>query len=68
MIFVGIDVAKDKPDCFICNSDGKVLCKTFTFQNSMEGFSILFEEIKSGLPIPGSGYVTGAMTLFLFSY
>ena len=25
MIFVGIDVAKDKHDCFIMNSDGEVL-------------------------------------------
>ena len=25
MIFVGIDVAKDKHDCFITNSDGEVL-------------------------------------------
>ncbi len=47
MILVGIDVAKDKHDCFICNSEGEVLCKTFTFQNSMEGFNILFEKIKS---------------------
>ena len=27
MIYVGIDVAKDKHDCFITNSDGKVLFK-----------------------------------------
>ena len=25
MIYVGIDVAKDKHDCFITNSDGEVL-------------------------------------------
>ncbi|SFO55977.1 hypothetical protein SAMN05216351_1161, partial [Pseudobutyrivibrio sp. JW11] len=25
MIFVGIDVAKDKHDCFITNTDGEVL-------------------------------------------
>ena len=47
MILVGIDVAKDKHDCFICNSEGEVLCKTFTFHNSMEGFNVLFEKIKS---------------------
>ena len=23
MIYVGIDVAKDKHDCFICNGDGE---------------------------------------------
>ena len=25
MIYVGIDVAKDKHDCFLTNSDGEVL-------------------------------------------
>ena len=25
MIYVGIDVSKDKHDCYIVNSDGKVL-------------------------------------------
>ena len=29
MIYVGIDVAKDKHDCFITNSDGEVLFKSF---------------------------------------
>ncbi len=28
MIYVGIDVAKDKHDCFIINSDGEVLFTT----------------------------------------
>ena len=27
MIYVGIDVAKDKHDCFITNSNGEVLYK-----------------------------------------
>lgn len=30
MIYVGIDVAKDKHDCFITNSDDEVLYKPFT--------------------------------------
>lgn len=47
MILVGIDVAKDKHDCFICNSDGEVLFKTFTISNSMEGFNDLYAKIKS---------------------
>jgi len=33
MIYVGIDVAKDKHDCFITNSDGEVLFKAFTITN-----------------------------------
>ena len=47
MIFVGIDVAKDKHDCFICNSDGDVLFNAFTIPNSMKGFNDLYEKIKS---------------------
>lgn len=47
MILVGIDVAKDKHDCFICNSDGEVLFKAFTISNSMEGFNDLYAKIKS---------------------
>ena len=47
MIFVGIDVAKDKHDCFICNSDAEVLFSPFTISNSLEGFNDLFDKIKS---------------------
>ena len=47
MILVGIDVAKDKHDCFICNSDGEVLFKAFTISNSMEGFNDHYAKIKS---------------------
>ncbi len=39
MIYVGIDVAKDKHDCFIVSSDGEVLKKVFTFNNNLEGFN-----------------------------
>ena len=47
MIYVGIDVAKDKHDCFITNSDGEVLFKPFTISNNREGFETLFQRIKS---------------------
>ncbi len=29
MIYVGIDVSKDKHDCFITNSDGELNCSYF---------------------------------------
>ena len=32
MICVGIDVAKDKHDCFILSSEGEVLADVFTMQ------------------------------------
>ena len=47
MIYVGIDVAKDKHDCFICNSEGEVLFDVFTIQNSMDGFEDLMFKIRS---------------------
>ena len=47
MIFVGIDVAKDKHDCFICNSDGEGLFNAFTFPNNMQGFNDLYQKIQS---------------------
>ena len=47
MIVVGIDVAKDKHDCFIMNSEGEVLFDAFVIQNNREGFDSLYEKICS---------------------
>ena len=47
MIYVGIDVAKDKHDCFITNSDGEALFKSFTIPNNREGFENSFQKIQS---------------------
>lgn len=47
MVYVGIDVAKDKHDCFICNSDGEILYDVFTIPNSMDGFEELMFKIRS---------------------
>ena len=47
MIYIGIDVAKDKHDCFITNSDGEVLFPVFTIQNNRNGFDDLFSKIQS---------------------
>ena len=46
MVCVGIDVAKDKHDCFILSSEGEVLVNVFTIPNSMEGFQFLMEKIR----------------------
>ena len=45
MICVGIDVAKDKHDCFILSSEGEVLADVFTFPNNAEGFDSLLQTI-----------------------
>ena len=47
MIYVGIDVAKDKHDCFISNSDSEVLFKAFTIPNNLDGFNNLYQKIES---------------------
>ena len=46
MICVGIDVAKDKHDCFILSSEGEVLADVFTIQNNAEGFDMLLQTIR----------------------
>ena len=50
MIYVGIDVSKDKHDCYIVNSDGEVLKDVFTIQNNLEGFTLLFQTLQSVAP------------------
>lgn len=47
MIAVGIDVAKDKHDCYILNSDGEILFEPFTIANNLDGFSELYQKISS---------------------
>ena len=47
MIVVGIDVAKDKHDCFVMNSEGEVLFNPFVIQNNRNGFDNLYEKICS---------------------
>ena len=50
MIYVGIDVSKDKHDCTIVSSEGEVLADVFTIQNNLDGFKLLFQRIKSVTP------------------
>ena len=50
MIIVGIDVAKDKHDCYIVNSDGEVLAEVFTIPNDQIGFNLLFQTLQSVAP------------------
>ena len=47
MICVGIDVAKDKHDCFILSSEGEVLADVFTIANNRDGFELLLQTIRS---------------------
>lgn len=45
VVSVGIDVSKDKHDCFIVSSDGEVLADAFSFPNTMDGFTFLLQRI-----------------------
>lgn len=47
VVSVGIDVSKDKHDCFIVNSEGEVLADVFTISNTMDGFNSLLEKIQN---------------------
>ena len=47
MIYVGIDVAKDKHDCLITNPKGHVLWNYFTVPNNMDGFNDFYWKISS---------------------
>ena len=63
MVYVGIDIAKDKHDCFAMNSDGEILIEKLTFKNNAEGFEVFlksisqlnkgFDKIKVGLEATG---------------
>lgn len=45
MIYVGIDVAKDKHDCFIIDSNGEIIHDVFTISNNLKGFNALLDAI-----------------------
>ena len=47
MICVGIDVAKDKHDCFILSSEGVTLADVFTIPNNLEGFNTLLDKLRA---------------------
>ena len=72
MIYVGIDVAKDKHDCCILDDEGRKMYPVFTISNDKVGFDELFSmieevmsdkaEIKVGLEATGH-YSTDIMIL-----
>ncbi len=47
MVYVGIDVAKDKHDCFIIDGEGVVLHEAFVIRNNLDGFMQLYGKIIS---------------------
>ena len=67
MICVGIDVAKDKHDCFILSSEGEVLADVFTIQNNAEGFDTLLQTIRRCV-CPGDKIKVGLEATGHYSY
>ena len=63
MIYLGIDVSKDKHDCCILSQNGELLMKPFSVPNSRQGYDKLFslvssfennpENVKAGLEATG---------------
>mgnify|MGYP003429101172 CR=1 FL=1 len=68
MIFVGIDVAKDKHDCFIISSEGEVLADVFTIANSKDGYEHLLQTINTCTGIGGSKIKVGLEATGHYSY
>lgn len=46
MLYVGIDVAKNKHDVTVLNEQGKVVLKPLTFSNNRAGFELLHNTLK----------------------
>jgi len=51
MYYVGIDVAKDKNDCIIIDSEGNIVHDVFTFENNKLGFNTFYNSVSSLLPL-----------------
>lgn len=51
MYYVGIDVAKNKNDCIIINSEGQTIHDVFTFENNKIGFADFYRSVTSLLPL-----------------
>ncbi len=67
MICIGIDVAKDKHDCFILSSEGEVLADVFTISNNAEGFDRLLQTVRS-CTVPGDRIKVGLEATGHYSY
>lgn len=46
IVYVGIDVSKDKHDYFIVSLEGEALADVFTISNTMDGFNCLLQKIQ----------------------
>ena len=68
MIIVGIDVAKNKHDCFIISSEGEAPADVFTISNSKEGFEYLLQTTNTCTGIGYSKIKVGLEATGHYSY
>lgn len=54
MIYVGIDIAKDKHDCYIVSSDGVIISDNLKITNTLEGFNTLYSILSANCQVVGN--------------
>ena len=67
MFCFGIDVVKDKHDCFILSSECVVLADVFTIPNNLDGFNILLDRLRA-CSTPQDSIKVGLETTGHYSY
>lgn len=50
MIYISIDVAKEKHYCYIIDSDGVIINDSLRISNTCDGFKLIYNSILSVLP------------------
>lgn len=70
MVYIGIDIAKYSHFASVVSSDGEVIVKPFSFQNSREGFMKLIEEIENFqdclIGLESTGHYAENLVYFLY--
>ena len=70
MVYIGIDIAKFKHFASVVSSDGEVIVKPFSFENSREGFMKLIEEIEDFqdclIGLESTGHYAENLIFFLY--
>ena len=70
MVYIGIDIAKFKHFASVVSSDGKVIVKPFSFENSRKGFMKLIEEIENFhdclIGLESTGHYAENLIFFLY--
>lgn len=74
MIYIGIDIAKKTHFASAVNSDGEVLLKPFSFENSKSGFNLFISKIKNFplnnclIGLESTGHYGDNLICFLFNH